>query len=281
MFGHSAEQHVTIGIAAEQLGFEDLWIGEHVVAPMQQRQGMYHGADIIRDDVELSDIWTVCGAVLAATTRLTVSPGVLIAPLRHPANTALAAVSATRIAPGRFRLGVGAGWLEEEFELIGVDFANRFGRLAEIVEIVRLLASGGEHAYDGRYYQFPAIRTTHDPTPFPIVFGGLSDAAVRRAARLGDGWYGVPGLDFDRVAEVREIVAAERAGLDGFQFHVRLSPDFSLGDVERLADLGVDRIILPWESLWKSHERHSISADAKIERLQTVADQLGLVSSAV
>ena len=83
--------------------------------------------------------------------------------------------------------------------VLGQDFGNRFGRLAEIVDIVRRLAGGGGHAHSGRYYQFPAVRTTHEATPFPIVFGGLSDAAVRRAARLGDGWYGVPGLDVERV----------------------------------------------------------------------------------
>ena len=245
MFGHPAEQHVTVGLAAERLGFDDLWIGEHVAAPLTQREGLYHGADIVRDDVELSDVWTVCGAVLAATTRLIVSPGVLIAPLRHPASIALAAVSASRIGAGRFRLGVGAGWLEEEFELLGQDFANRFGRLAEIVDIVRRLSGGGGHAYSGRYYQFPAVRTTHEASPFPIVFGGLSDPAVRRAARLGDGWYGVPGLDIERVAAVREIVARERGGLDGYEFHVRLAPDFTQPDVDRLTALGVDRIVVP------------------------------------
>ncbi|HEY3484996.1 MAG TPA: LLM class flavin-dependent oxidoreductase [Ilumatobacteraceae bacterium] len=276
MFGHSAEQHVAIGVAAEQLGFTDLWIGEHIAAPLQQREGLYHAADIVRDDIELSDIWTVCGAVLAATTTLTVAPGVLIAPLRHPASTALAAVSAARIGDGRFRLGVGAGWLEEEFELLGAAFGNRFGRLGEIVEIVRLLAAGGPHGYAGRYYEFPAIRTTHEPARFPIVFGGLSDPAVRRAARLGDGWYGVPGLDLDRVAEVRDIVAEERGSLDGYELHVRLSPEFTQHDVDRLVDLGIDRIVVPWESLWSSEERRSLGAAGKVDRLQAVADRLGL-----
>ncbi len=276
MFGHSAEQHVAIGVAAEQLGLSDLWIGEHIAAPVDQREGLYHGADIVRDDVELSDIWTVCGAVLAATTTLRVSPGVLIAPLRHPASTALAAVSAARIGGGRFQLGVGAGWLEEEFELIGMEFGNRFGRLSEIVEIVRLLAAGGPVSYSGRYYEFPAIRTTHEPAPFPIIFGGLSEPAVRRAAQLGDGWYGVPGLDLNRVAEVRDIVVEERGTLDGYQLHVRLSPDFTLYDVDRLVELGIDRIVVPWESLWSSKERRTLDADAKIERLQAVAERLGL-----
>ena len=108
------------------------------------------------------------------------------------------------------------------------------------------------------------------------MFGGLSDPAVRRAARLGDGWYGVPGLDIERVAAVREIVARERGGLDGYEFHVRLAPDFTQPDVDRLTALGVDRIVVPWEALWSSGERRSLPAEGKAERLAQMAARLEL-----
>ncbi len=203
-------------------------------------------------------------------------PRVLIAPLRNPASIALAAVSASRIGGGRFRLGVGAGWLEEEFELVGQDFGNRFGRLAEIVDIVRRLAGGGGHAHSGRYYQFPAVRTTHEATPFPIVFGGLSDAAVRRAAAPRRRLVRRAGPRRRAVAAVREIVARERGGLEGHEFHVRLAPDFTQPEVDRLASLGVDRIVVPWEALCSSDERRSLPAEGKAERLAQMAARLEL-----
>ena len=142
MFGHAPGDHVPIARAAEEMGFSDLWLGEHMAIPADQRVGLYHEAEIIRDDTEVYDIWTVCGAVLAATEHLSVSPGVLIAALRHPVDTAVSAATAAGIGAGRFRLGVGAGWLEEEFELVGVDFRSRFRRLEEIVEVLRRLAAG-------------------------------------------------------------------------------------------------------------------------------------------
>ncbi|HRE02766.1 MAG TPA: LLM class flavin-dependent oxidoreductase, partial [Ilumatobacteraceae bacterium] len=184
--------------AAEALGFRDLWLGEHVAIPSRQRVGLYHDADIIRDDTDLYDVWTVCGAVLAVTDELVVAPGVLIAGLRHPVVTALAAATASAVGDGRFRLGLGAGWLEEEFELFGIDFRSRFRRIEEVVAVVRALAAGGAAEFHGEFYDFAPVTTNRSAASFPIIFGGLTEAAIARAARLGDGWYGVPGLSLDR-----------------------------------------------------------------------------------
>jgi alkanesulfonate monooxygenase SsuD/methylene tetrahydromethanopterin reductase-like flavin-dependent oxidoreductase (luciferase family) len=278
LFGHAPEEHVPLAVYAEELGLRDLWIGEHVVAPIIQRPGLYHEADIVRDDTELADIWTVCGAVAGATKHLWVSPGVLIAPLRHPLATALAASTTCRVSGGRFRLGLGAGWLEEEFQYLGAEFGSRFKRLDEIVEVVRLLARGGAHAFHGQFYDFEASRTTHTPVGFPVILGGLTDAALRRAARLGDGWYGVPGIEIDRLVEVREVVKRARGGIDEFTFHVRLSQGFDRADVDLLVDNGFNHVIVPWEALWSSRERRTLPLDAKLARLHAAARLLGLTT---
>jgi alkanesulfonate monooxygenase SsuD/methylene tetrahydromethanopterin reductase-like flavin-dependent oxidoreductase (luciferase family) len=278
LFGHRPEDHVPLAVAAERLGFRDLWLGEHIAAPSKQREGLYHEADIIREDTALYDIWTVCGAVLGATTQMTVSPGVLIAGLRHPVHTAQSAITAARVGGGRFRLGIGAGWLEEEFELVDVDFKSRFARMEEIVDIVRRFATGGAHGYDGRFYSFTPFVANYEATNLPIVFGGLTEPAIARAARLGDGWYGVPGLDATRLVEIRDLVKSERGGLDNFEFHVRLGPTFDPEEAPTLVDLGFDRIVVPWECLWSSEERLTLPIDGKIDRLRAVAARLGLAA---
>jgi alkanesulfonate monooxygenase SsuD/methylene tetrahydromethanopterin reductase-like flavin-dependent oxidoreductase (luciferase family) len=193
-------------------------------------------------------------------------------------DTAVSAATAATIGDGRFRLGIGAGWLEEEFELVGVNFASRFRRLEEIVEVLRLLARGGPAEFHGKHYDFPPVMTNRLPVSYPIVFGGLTAPAIDRAARLGDGWYGVPGLGVDRLQDIREAVKVARGGLDDFAFHVRLSAPFDDAEVETLLSLGFDHLIVPWEALWSNAERRSLPLDGKLERLAAVARRLGLRS---
>ena len=136
------------------------------------------------------------GAVAGATTRIGLATGMYILPLRHPLAVARATCTLQEVSGGRFRLGIGAGWLREEFVALDVPFESRGARLEEAVEVVRRAWRGGPFAYRGDHFAFDEVQITPRPTPVPLVLGGNSPRALRRAATLGDGWFssGTPSL---------------------------------------------------------------------------------------
>src|SRR6185369_9789613 len=191
------EHMARIAIHAETLGFESVWVAEHLVFPTQiQSRYPYsaEGVPPINPATPLLDPLLVLMQVAAVTERIRLGTNVYILPLRHPLVVARMAMTLDLLSNGRLTFGIGLGWLAEEFDAAGVDFATRGARTREYVRALRALWSDSEPSFNGKYVSFGPVK--FEPKPVqkphpPIVFGGESEAALRRAAALGDGWYGV------------------------------------------------------------------------------------------
>lgn len=251
---------------AEALGYESVFVPDHVVIPVDfasRYPGTDDGSFPYGAAVPLYDPWSVLTAIGTATTTIGLGTAIYLLALRHPIATARHAVTLEALVGGRLILGVGVGWLAEEFTALGIDPRSRFSRAEEAAVALRSLWTEPEASFSGRHFRFdpvhcaPAPRSSPHP---PILFGGDSDAALRRALRFGDGWMsgGVAG-DVAGVATLLERLDAARAelaraGAGGFDpdrpFSVTvLHPAPTASDVARMAELGVDRVVvMPWHA---------------------------------
>jgi probable F420-dependent oxidoreductase len=179
---------------AEALGFHSVWVTDHV-ALHEQVDSFYpyrsHGRwDYPPETVWLDPLLSLLWAGAAAPS-LKLGTSVLVVPLRHPVLLAKQISTLDFLTGGRFILGAGAGWMKEEFTIMGQSFANRGKRLLEMIEVMRALWSGERMEFAGEFYQVSGCKMY--PTPvqrrIPVLFGGHSDFAIRRAAASGDGWH--------------------------------------------------------------------------------------------
>jgi len=251
------DQLVPVARRAEELGFESVWVAEHLVFPTKFESKYPYTADgvpPINPATPLLDPLLVLAQIAAATSRIRLGTNIYVLPLRHPLVTARLATTLDVLSGGRFSFGVGVGWLEEEFVAAGVDFARRGALLRECVRAMRALWTESEPEFHGKTFSFGPVK--FEPKPLqkphpPVLVGGESEAALRRAAEVGDGWYGVrhtPESAAPIVARLRELRAA--AGRAELPFEVTVGPSASSLDrdaLARFADAGVDRVVsLPW-----------------------------------
>jgi probable F420-dependent oxidoreductase len=245
-----------IAARAEAAGYDAVFVPDHVVFPVQVDSPYPYSPDgsfPFALDTPLYDPWVVLGTIAAATATIKLGTGVYVLPLRHPFVTARAVTSVDVLSGGRAVLGVGAGWLAEEFTALGLDPRRRFSRLEECVDVLRALWTEEQPSYHGRHFDFEAVHFAPRPasTPHPpILLGGDSDHALARAARIGDGW--MSGGVSTEVAEIEQRVNAVRelrrdhGATDGFEITI-LFPRPTPDDLARLEDLGVDRVVvIPW-----------------------------------
>jgi probable F420-dependent oxidoreductase len=247
--------------SAEEAGFESLWVSDHVVMPRTIRS-RYPFADDGRAAWPTTTGWldalVALGAIAAVTERATVGTAVLVLPLRHPVVLAKQAASIDRESRGRLRLGVGAGWLREEFDALNVPFEGRGRRLEEWVAIARACWTGRPSPRSSPLYALPPDVLSL-PTPahdIPILVGGHSRAALRRAGRIGDGWLGQQELGRLDAAEIEAAAATMRAAAaegdrDGDRLEVVLRVVGASGraaelarELSALAHAGVDEVIV-------------------------------------
>jgi probable F420-dependent oxidoreductase len=258
--GVEPEQLIEVAKLADRLGFAGITCGDHLVKPAAYAQTYLYSEDGRPPWDPKDPAWTppyadpwILGAVLAqATTRLRFMPYVYVLSLRDPVMVAKQLATAAFFSQDRIVLGVGSGWLKEEFELVGADWGTRGARLDEMLEIIRLLHQGRDVAFEGKHYRLPPCRMRPVPSrPVPVMVGGHSDRALRRAAHA-DGWLGVDYAWDDLVPVVRQLLALreeavrreeDRRGavLGGPTYQVfavlKRFPD--LDGLRRLADLGV------------------------------------------
>jgi probable F420-dependent oxidoreductase len=270
LFRLRPEQMVAVARRAEELGFESVWVPEHLVFPVRIASRYPYSPDGIppvTPDSPHLDPLIVLTYIAAATTRIRLGTNIYILPLRHPLLTARTAVSLDVLSGGRLTLGVGVGWLEEEFEAVAVDFRSRGGRTRECVRALRGLWTEAEPEFHGRYFSFGPVKFEPKPIqkPYPpIVFGGETETALRRAAALGEGWYGVghtPESAAPQVEKLRGLLAAAGRGSEPFEITVsHAGASLAADDLERYTEAGVDRVVvLPW--------RRGREAEEKLERL--------------
>lgn len=256
---------------AEDLGFESIWIPEHLVFPaVIESRYPYAESAPISPSTPLLDPLVLLAHVAAMTTRIRLGTNVYLLPLRHPLAAARMGVTLDILSGGRFTFGVGAGWLREEFEAAGIDFETRGARLRECVRAVKALWTESEPRHHGRFFSFGPVK--FEPKPVqkphpPIVFGGESSAALRRAVALGDGWYGVRHTletAAARVKEIRGMLAAAGRSAAAFEMTISCGSDrLTREDVYRYEEAGVDRIVvLPWRRSSEAREKLAALAEA-------------------
>lgn len=229
----------------ESAGFESLWVSDHIVLP-SEIGSRYPFADDGRatwaTDTPYFDALIALALIAEATERATIGTAVLVLPLRAPVVFAKQAASIDVASGGRLRLGVGAGWLEEEFDALDVPFAGRGKRLDEWISLIRDCWTGTPGPHESELYRLPADVLCL-PTPahrVPFLIGGHSPAALRRAGRIGDGWFAqqsLPALDPEELARAVAAMraAATEAGRDDGSLEVVLRIVEASGLSEELA----------------------------------------------
>jgi probable F420-dependent oxidoreductase len=243
-------------VAAEEAGFESIWTVEHVVWPHR-----YHSTYPYTPDgrmpgnpsIPIPDpiVWLTWAA--AYTTRVRLGTGVVILPQRNPVVFAKEVATLDHLSGGRVELGIGVGWLREEFEAIGVPFDRRGERTDDMLEAMTALWSSDDAVHQGEFVSFEGVSSNPKPVrgKVPIVVGGKSVAAARRAARFGDGFYTGPE-DLAGLAETLRLVhaACEAIGRDPADLeYSAVYPGRFLADPDgamaAMADLGIDRVMIP------------------------------------
>jgi probable F420-dependent oxidoreductase len=238
---------------AESCGFDSIWSVEHVVVPKgyvstypYATSGKMPGTE----EMPIPDplIWLTYMA--AATERIRLATGILILPQRHPIYLAKEIATLDVLSKGRVELGIGIGWLEEEFRALGIPFDERAERTDEMCRALRTLWSPGPQAFDGKYYKWGAVHS--NPKPIqpggpPIVVGGHTKASARRAARVGNGWFPAsfePAKFAALTAELRDECG--KIGRDPAE--IELTTVLAKHDVDAVRqaeDLGVSRLLIP------------------------------------
>lgn len=249
--GLSPRNHAEVARHAEAAGFESLWMPEHLVLPDTLPATYPYsgtGEAPITSAAAAYDPWVVLGAIAASTTTIRLATNVYILPLRHPIVTARAVLSLDRVSRGRVTLGIGVGWLEEEFAAVGEDFKTRGRRTDEIIPLLRRLWTESVVEHQGEHYRIPPVRFEPKPfqRPIPIEIGGTSAAALSRASRLGDGWLDLGSADDETLGAAITIVQEERrrAGREQLPFEITTHLTGGLDRAKRLTDLGVTRLIV-------------------------------------
>lgn len=252
LYGADPESLLEKATRAEELGFESLWRGDHLLLPTASRSAYPYatgGSVPFSPDAPVLDVVTLFAFVAAATTRVRLATGVLVLPLRDVVAVARAVQTLDIVSHGRVVVGVGAGWLEEEFTAVGRDFHHRGEILTEGIDVLKALWTEEQPAFAGRHLAVSGVRFEPKPSQRPhppIIVGGESPAALRRAATQGDGWYGHQPTPAHAAEVVRTLDSlrreAGRAHLP-FEVTVRAHPAVSLDDLKGLEQAGVDRVV--------------------------------------
>lgn len=241
-----------VAATAERCGFATLWVGEHVVM-VDESDSHYPYSDdgriAISADVDWLDPLITLSFAAAATNRIELATGVLLLPEHNPVIMAKQAASLDRMTGGRLSLGVGVGWSKEEYDALGVPFEGRGRRLTEYVAAMRTLWRDDVASFSGEFVSFDRVRVNPKPhgRSIPVVLGGNSDAALRRVAEWGDGWYGFNLADVEeaafRASKLRSL--CREVGRDPTDLRLAVSlQDPVPADATRLADAGIDELVL-------------------------------------
>ena len=241
-----------VSSAAEAAGFATLWAGEHVVMVDEPRSRYPYSGDgriAVPADADWLDPLLALTFAAAATSRIGLATGILLLPEHNPVLAAKQIATLDVLSGGRLTLGIGVGWSAEEFAALGVPFERRGARTAEYVAALRALWSQDVASFDGEFTRFGGIRVNPKPVRdrrIPIVAGGNSDAALRRAAALADGWYGFNLTVAEAVERCGTLAAYGRErGRAATQLSIAVAvTDASPADVPVLARAGVTQLVL-------------------------------------
>ncbi len=272
------EQYLAIARAAEEAGWDSITVPDHVFYP-EVTSGKYpytaDGQRFWSADTEWIDPWVAIPAMAAVTSRIRFYTNVLKLAIRKPLLVAKTVGSAAVLSGERVALGVGLSWMPEEFKYLGEDMRTRGARVDEAIQIIRLVLGGGMVEFHGRYYDFDRLQMSPAPKkPVPIYVGGLTEPALRRAARLGDGWISVVNREdeirerIERLAELRRQYGRDR---EPFVISVMCPEARTEASIRRLEEMGVTHLqVMPWYLYGGDPNR----LETKLEAVRRYADEM-------
>ena len=272
------ENYIPLAKAAEAAGFEGFMVPDSLIYPKQSDTSYSYTADGSREFLEnkpFIETFTQATAMLAVTERLQVTTNVLKLPVRPPLYAAKIAASIAALSDNRFNLGVGLSVWPEDYQVMGVPYEHRGKRFDECIDIVRGLTAGGYFEYHGQFYDLPPVKLNPVPTkPIPILIGGHSDAALKRAARH-DGWMCAGGIDVvepiaPKLREYRAELGRTNSPFRIFAGEMgQVSPDL----VKRHEDAGTTDLTIVFRNLYAMEEDRQPLAE-KIDLINRFADQV-------
>jgi probable F420-dependent oxidoreductase len=245
-------QAIEIARAADELGYDGIAIPDHVVN-LETLQTPYpyteDGSRRWQAFTDWPDPWVMIGAIALVTTRLRFVTTVYLPAMRDPYSAAKSIGTAAVLAGGRLELGVGVGWCREEFELLGQQFEKRGKRTDEMLALMKQLWAPGWTEFSGDFYTAPRMEMEPTPPPIPVYVGGLSDIALRRAARH-DGWIGdliSTEQALERIATLRRLRSEKGLDMQGFEVITPLTDAFTPEHYARAEAGGITGIVtMPW-----------------------------------
>ena len=272
------DQLVPLALAAEEAGYTSVSIPDSICYPRDSDTKYPYTGDGNREFLEgkpFIEPFVLAATLGAVTERLRFTTFVVKLAIRQPVLVAKQASSLAVMTGNRFGFGVGLSPWPEDFTVTGTEWKRRGKRMDEMIEIVRGLTAGGFFEFHGEFYDIPPISMSPAPTrPIPILIGGHSDAALRRAARQGDGWMhgGGPNDDLDGLlATLRAHRAEYGREKDPFEIHVISLDGFTVDGARRLEDKGVTDTIVGFRN---AYETDTMTLQQKLDALRAFADKV-------
>ena len=265
-----------IARAADEHGYHAMALSDHVIN-LKSLDTKYpyteSGARRWEAFTPWVDPWVAIASLAAQTERLRFFTNVFILPMRNPLKVAKTVATASVLSGGRVSLGVGMGWCEEEFDLTGGTFRKRGARADEMIDVLRKVWAGGWVEHHGEFIDFPELEMTPVPAgPIPVFVGGISDHALRRAAR-NDGWIS-DLMSTTEAAKTRvklDVMREEQGATGDFSMFVSLNDAVTLDHFRRAEDAGVtDLLTMPWAY----HGGFDQTLQGKLDGLKRFADEV-------
>lgn len=285
VYDYPANEVIPMAVAAEQAGFDAVWIGEHYVCP-EAFTSEHPGASardehpakwIVGKDARLHDPWFFMGAMAGATTRLKIGTAICLAPLNHPLLLARATLTAQEISGGRLLFGTGVGWLREEFDALQIPFESRGSRYDEILDILRRAWAGGYFAHEGRHFRFDAVQLSPHRVHVPLIVGGNTEKALRRVAAKADGWLNSAKITLADAVRLRGRLETLRTelgtGKRPFDYYVR-PVETTRSEIAAFIAEGFENIALWGPDLWPNKVGGTLKE--KTERFRRMAEDLDI-----
>ncbi len=272
-------QYLPLAQAAEEAGWTSFIVPDSICYPAESDSKYPYTPDGDRgflEDKPFIEPFSLIPAMGAVTRRLRFTTFVVKLPIRHPVLVAKSVSSVAVLTGNRLGFGVGTSPWPEDFQVCGQEWRTRGKRMDEMIEIIRGLTAGGYYEFHGKHYDLPRIKICPVPTqPIPILIGGHADAALRRAARSGDGWMHAGGGDpletlLERLGTFRREYGRDR---QPFEIHVISFDAYTVDGVRRLADLGVTDVIVGFRNPYYE-PRDSMTLAQKVDALRRYADDV-------
>ncbi len=265
----SGEMMIGMAKLAEQIGFESIWTFEHVIVPIDYQSKYPYSPDGkmgVDPDANFVDPLIALTAIAAQTSTIRLGTGVNILSQANPIYVAKQAASLDFVSNGRFELGVGIGWLREEFQACGTPFERRGARFDDYIQAMRKVWTGEVVEHKSEFLDWTGFKSNPTPVqdPFPVVIGGTKGKAFERTAKYGNGWFAPTASPDQLIPYLEELDAAcSKEGRDRSEIEITAmwfpNPE-DLSDVERYAEMGVGRLVVPLPAIVKGNPIESLQA---------------------